>query len=152
MAFDDFTPQQQYEIGLKHIVQGKTAKELAEEYNTTPQRIAKLCRSQKVLGMLERHVKREVQKAQICLYGSALMAARGLVRDAEKERDDKTEYLGQQARREILDRTGVRAPKVADETITITFAGGGAPIVPGMPVSSERKTEPEPDNSEEESE
>lgn len=118
-----------------------SVKQLAELYGVTPRTVNRIIESDQGLDILEKQEKMASvlkRAAQAKLDIGSYDAARLMVEDAMKEREDKYQYLSQNARRDVMDRAGLRAVKEDKQDINITLSSG---VELGMPGRAETTVE-----------
>lgn len=119
------TPEQREQIVLDYLGTGTpTMRELGEKYGVTQQTISKIVSDSQTLKKLENRARASVTRALIRAQLNADEIMRMTVEDAKKTRGDKYGHLHQNARREVLDRAGVRNKEADDSSVTIRFAEG----------------------------
>ena len=120
------TDEQREQIVLDYLGEGTpTMRELAVKYGVSQQTISATISSSKTLKRLEDRARANVTRALIRAQLNADEIMRMTIADAKKTRGDKYGHLHQNARREVLDRAGVRVVKEEDNAININFVGGG---------------------------
>lgn len=119
------TEEQKEQIVLDYLGPGTpTQDELAKKYGVCRQRIGQILSDSQTLKKLEARARSSVTRALIRAQLNADEIMRMTVEDAKKTRSDKYGHLHQNARREVLDRAGVRVKEADDSTLTIRFADG----------------------------
>lgn len=119
------TEEQKEQIVLDYLGPGTpTQDELAKKYGVCRQRIGQILSDSQTLKKLEDRARSSVTRALIRAQLNADEIMRMTVEDAKKTRSDKYGHLHQNARREVLDRAGVRVKEADDSTLTIRFADG----------------------------
>ena len=120
------TDEQREQIVLDYLGEGTpTMRELAAKYGVSQQTISATISNSKTLKRLEDRARANVTRALIRAQLNADEIMRMTIEDAKKTRADKYGHLHQNARREVLDRAGVRVVKEEDNAININFVGGG---------------------------
>jgi DNA-directed RNA polymerase specialized sigma subunit len=120
------TDEQREQIVLDYLGEGTpTMRELAAKYGVSQQTISATISNSKTLKRLEDRARANVTRALIRAQLNADEIMRMTIADAKKTREDKFGHLHQNARREVLDRAGVRIKEKEEETLTIRFAEGG---------------------------
>ena len=131
------TEEQKEQIVLDYLGPGTpTQDELAKKYGVCRQRIGQILSDSQTLKKLEARARSSVTRALIRAQLNADEIMRMTVEDAKKTRSDKYGHLHQNARREVLDRAGVRVVKEEDNAININFVSGGG-FEPGQTEEAE---------------
>lgn len=131
------TEEQKEQIVLDYLGPGTpTQDELAKKYGVCRQRIGQILSDSQTLKKLEARARTSVTRALIRAQLNADEIMRMTVEDAKKTREDKFGHLHQNARREVLDRAGVRVVKEEDSAININFVSGGG-FEPGQTEEAE---------------
>ena len=112
-------------------------RELAEKYGVDQSQISRIITSSDVVERLNRRTRTNTLLAQAMAQHAAPRVMAETIKDALTKRDDAFGYLSQTARRDVLERAGVRAAKEEQKEITFSFASG-ATVRPKMP---ERESE-----------
>lgn len=120
------TPEQREQIVLDYLGPGTpTMQEIGQKYGVSKQLVSQIISDSQTLRKLEERAKANVTRALIRAQLNADEIMRMTIEDAKKTREDKFGHLHQNARREVLDRAGVRTKEAEDSTLTIKFAAGG---------------------------
>lgn len=119
------TPEQREQIVLDYLGPGTpTMQEIGQKYGVSKQLVSQIISDSQTLRKLEERAKANVTRALIRAQLNADEIMRMTIEDAKKTRADKYGHLHQNARREVLDRAGVRTKEAEDSTLTIKFAEG----------------------------
>lgn len=113
-----------------------TQSELAQQYGVSQTTICRIINSSDRIAGLNRRMKTSTMLALSMAQLAAPRVMEETIRDALKEREDAFGYLSQNARRDVLERAGVRSQNEARQEVQVTFASGHA-VTPRMP---ERKS------------
>lgn len=111
-------------------------KDLAEKYGVNQSTISKIVTSSDEVSRLNKRMQTRKMVAQSMAQLAAPKVMEATIKDALKERDDVFGYLSQNARRDVLDRAGVRAVSDNKQEVTVSFASG-MNVRPRMPEREE---------------
>lgn len=111
-------------------------KDLAEKYGVNQSTISKIVTSSDEVSRLNKRMQTRTMVAQSMAQLAAPKVMEATIKDALKERDDAFGYLSQNARRDVLDRAGVRAVSDNKQEVTVSFASG-MNVRPRMPEREE---------------
>ncbi|MBE5798335.1 MAG: hypothetical protein E7321_00080 [Clostridiales bacterium] len=111
-------------------------KDLAEKYGVNQSTISKIVTSSDEVSRLNKRMQTRTIVAQSMAQLAAPKVMEATIKDALKERDDAFGYLSQNARRDVLDRAGVRAVSDNKQEVTVSFASG-MNVRPRMPEREE---------------
>lgn len=111
-------------------------KELAEKYGVNQSTISRVITSSEEVTRLQKRTRTSTLLAQTMAQLAAPRVMEETIKDALKERDDNFGYLSQNARRDVLERAGVRAQNDAKQEVTVSFASGMS-VRPKMPEREE---------------
>ena len=111
-------------------------KDLAEKYGVNQSTISKIVTSSDEVSRLNKRMQTRTIVAQSMAQLAAPKVMEATIKDALKERDDAFGYLSQNARRDVLDRAGVRAASDNKQEVTVSFASG-MNVRPRMPEREE---------------
>ena len=111
-------------------------KDLAEKYGVNQSTISKIVTSSDEVSRLNKRMQTRKMVAQSMAQLAAPKVMEATIKDALKERDDAFGYLSQNARRDVLDRAGVRAVSDNKQEVTVSFASG-MNVRPRMPEREE---------------
>lgn len=101
-----------------------TMEELGVKYGVSRGTISKILADSRTLKRLEKRAKANVTRALIRAQLNSDEIMRLTIEDAKNTREDKFGHLHQNARREVLDRAGVRTKEAEENTLTIKFEDG----------------------------
>lgn len=118
------TDEQREEIVFEYLEGFETTVSLAEKYGVNHSTISRVINSSETLAKLEKKASISAQRAKIRAQLNADEIMRLMIEDANKTREDKFGHLHQNARRDVLDRAGVRTTEKEDATLTVRFADG----------------------------
>lgn len=111
-------------------------KELAEKYGVNQSTISRIITSSDEVGRLQKRTQTRTLIAQSMAQLASPRVMEETIKDALKERKDEFGYLSQNARRDVLDRAGVRAASDNKQEVTVSFASG-MNVRPRMPEREE---------------
>lgn len=111
-------------------------KELAEKYGVNQSTISRIITSSDEVGRLQKRTQTRTLIAQAMAQIASPKVMEETIKDALKQRDDAFGYLSQNARRDVLDRAGVRATGDNKQEVTVSFASGMS-VRPRMPEREE---------------
>lgn len=111
--------------------------ELAQRYGVNQGTISRIITSSDEVERLGRRLRTSTLLAQAMAQHAAPRVMAETIKDALTKRDDAFGYLSQNARRDVLERAGVRVAKDEKQEVTISFASGKV-VRPKMP---ERESE-----------
>lgn len=125
MPNEKLTDEQKEEIVYEYLYGSTpTTAELAAKYGVSKSTISRVLSHSQTLHKLEQRAKISAQRALIRAQLNSDDIMRLTIEDAKKTREDRFGYLHQNARREVLDRAGIRAKDSEESTLTIRFADG----------------------------
>lgn len=124
MSTSKLTDEQKEAIVFEYLDTNKSTYEIADEYGVSKSTICRVISDSRTLRKLEERASVAAARAKIRAQLSADEIMKLTIEDAKKTREDKFGHLHQNARRDVLDRAGVRATKEEDSTLTIKFADG----------------------------
>lgn len=111
-------------------------KELAEKYGVNQSTISRIITSSDEVGRLQKRTQTRTLIAQSMAQLASPKVMEETIKDALKERKDEFGYLSQNARRDVLDRAGVRAQSDNKQEVRVSFASG-MNVRPRMPEREE---------------
>lgn len=125
MGVSKLTDEQREQIVYEYLENSEvTTTELGEKYGVSHATISRIISDSQTLRKLEDRANIAAARAKIRAQLNADEIMRLTIADAKKTREDKFGHLHQNARRDVLDRAGVRVTKEEDNTLTIKFADG----------------------------
>lgn len=125
MGVSKLTDEQREQIIYEYLENSEvTTTELGEKYGVSHATISRIISDSQTLRKLEDRANIAAARAKIRAQLNADEIMRLTIADAKKTREDKFGHLHQNARRDVLDRAGVRVTKEEDNTLTIKFADG----------------------------
>jgi transposase-like protein len=130
-----FTDEEQVQIASEYLDSWITMQELADKWGASQSTISRIVSRSEVLDKAEARASASARRAKIRaqLHSDEIM--RMQIEDAKNTREDKFGHLHQNARRDILDRAGVRQTATEDNSVNIKIDTGGSGIKLGMPRS-----------------
>lgn len=135
------TLKQRREIVRRYVYEGDTVTELAQEYGLSRSRVYDILRKDYSAENMKNLLEAQKAAAMMRLYAQAEKAVTRNGEILDQDYDPQYQYLHQNAIRDTLDRTGIRAPKEEKQNITITFSNGDFEI--GMPERESNEEWPE---------
>lgn len=117
-----------------------TQQALAKEYGVSQSLISEIISKSSTIERMRKKTKSSVLLAQAMAEHAAPQIMAETIKDALKTRDDNFGYLHQNARRDVLERAGVRAAKEDKQEVKVSFASG-VMVRPKMPVREEEDSE-----------
>lgn len=130
-----FTDEEQVQIANEYLDSWITMQELADKWGASQSTISRIVSRSEVLDKAEARASASARRAKIRaqLHSDEIM--RMQIEDAKNTRKDKFGHLHQNARRDILDRAGVRQTATEDNSLNIKIDTGESGIKLGMPRS-----------------
>lgn len=125
MGASKLTDEQKEQLVYEYLVDGcVTTAEIGKRFGVSQSTACRIISESQTLRKLEARASVAAARAKIRAQLNADELMRLTIEDAKKTREDKFGHLHQNARRDVLDRAGVRVAKEEDNTLTIKFADG----------------------------
>lgn len=127
------TQEEREQIAFEYMDSWISQRELAEKWGVNQSTICRVLNETDVLDMIEKKASTSARRAKIRaqLHSDEIM--RMQIEDARNTRQDKYGHLHQNARRDILDRAGVREVKAEDNTLNVNVNTGDNGLTLGLP-------------------